>query len=370
MTRVPFAYLDRQFADLDPYLEDLRELARSGQFTLGPAVSAYEERFAALQQAPHAVGVSSGTDALVVALEAMDIGPGDEVITCATTFVATVGAIVAVGARPVLVDCDEAYLIDCQAVADAVGPRTRAILPVHYTGDMADMKTLGELAEKHGLRLIEDACQAVAASIDGRPAGLWSDAAAFSLHPLKNLNVWGEGGVVVTRSAQLAERIRLRRNHGLIDRDRVAEFGRNYRLHALQAVIGLRLMDSAESIIDRRNAIAARYDEAFRDIAEIRLPPRRPEVRHAFHLYVVQVERRDQLLELLHGRGVEAKIHYPIPIHLQPAAAGLGYGRGDFPRSEHYADHAITLPGHQHLTDDEVAAVITAVREFYGHGAS
>ena len=369
MTRVPFVYLDRQFADLEPYLDDVRELARSGQFTLGPAVSAYEERFAALQQAPHAIGVSSGTDALIVALEAMDIGPGDEVITCATTFVATVGAIVAVGATPVMVDCDDSYLIDCDAVAEAIGPRTRAIMPVHYTGNMADMKTLGELAERRGLRMVEDACQAVAATIDGRPAGLWSDAAAFSLHPLKNLNVWGEGGVVVTRDEELAERIRRRRNHGLIDRDRVAEFGRNYRLHALQAVIGLRLMDSAQTIIDRRNEIAARYDEAFAELGEITLPPRRPGVRHAFHLYVMEVERRDELLQFLIDRGVEAKIHYPIPIHLQPAAVHLGYGPGSFPRSEYYADHAITLPGHQHLTPDEVSAAIRAVYDFYGRSA-
>ena len=369
MTHVPFAYLDRQFADLEPYLDDVRELARSGQFTLGPAVSAYEERFAALQKVPHAIGVSSGTDALIVTLEALDIGPGDEVITTATTFVATVGAIVAVGARPVLVDCDDSYLIDCDAVAAAIGPSTRAIMPVHYTGDMADMKTLAALAERHGgLHLVEDACQAVAAAIDGQPAGAFSDAATFSLHPLKNLNVWGEGGVVVTRFEELAERIRRRRNHGLVDRDRVAEFGRNYRLHALQAVIGLRLMDSAEMIIDRRNEIASRFDQAFADIDEIRVPPRRPGVRHAYHLYVLQVERRDELLAHLHSSGVEAKIHYPIPIHLQPAAAGLGYARGDFPKSEHYADHAITLPGHQHLTDEEVSAVITAVRAFYGAG--
>jgi dTDP-3-amino-2,3,6-trideoxy-4-keto-D-glucose/dTDP-3-amino-3,4,6-trideoxy-alpha-D-glucose/dTDP-2,6-dideoxy-D-kanosamine transaminase len=363
--RVSFSYLDRQFAEIDAYLEDVRALVRSGEFTLGPAVDEFERRFAELSRMPNAVGVGTGTDALTMPLCLLGVGPGDEVITTPNTFIATVGAIVATGARPVFVDSEDGFVIDPDLVEAAITPRTKAIVPVHYTGNVADMPRIAGIAERHGLVVVEDACQATAASIDGMPIGSWSHAAAFSLHPLKNLNVWGDGGIVVTRDDDLAERLRLYRNHGLVSRDEVASWGVNSRLDALQAVVGNRLIGSVPSITDRRIANAECYDAALAGVSGIRVPVRRVGVRHVFHLYMVRAERRDELVRHLNERGVEAKVHYPIPVHLQEAARGLGYGKGSFPNAERDAESVITLPAHPYLSDDEIDFAVEQVRAFY-----
>lgn len=364
--RVPFSYLDRQFADVGRYLEDIEGLVRSGDFTLGKPLLEFERRFAELCGMPYAVGVGSGTDAIVLSLRINGVGPGDEVITTPTTFVATVGAIAMTGATPVFVDSTDGYVIDPAKIEAAITARTRAIVPVHYTGNVADMPAIMEVARRHHLLVVEDACQAIGGMIDGRPVGTWGETACFSLHPLKNLNVWGDGGVIVTRSAVLAEQLRLYRNHGLVNRDEVALFGYNSRFDTLQAAVGLRLLDQTEFITERRIANARRFDEAFKDLAPlVRIPTRRPGVKHVYHLYVVQAARRDDLLGYLNRHGVEAKVHYPIPMHLQPASRSLGYQEGDFPVSEEYSRTAITLPAHQHLTDVEIAYTVEQVRTFY-----
>lgn len=364
--RVPFSYLDRQFQDLDPYFADLRDFVKTGDFTLGKALTEFERRFAELCGMPHAVGVGSGTDALAIALKVQGVGPGDEVITTPTTFIATVGAIVMTGARPVFVDSEDGFVIDPDLIEAAVTSRTKALLPVHFTGNVADMPAIQRIAETHKLIVVEDACQAISAAIDGVPVGSWSTAAGFSLHPLKNLNVWSDGGLIVTRSAELARTLRLYRNHGLVNRDEVAIFGCNSRLDTLQAVIGNRLIGDTPWITERRIAYARQYDEAFADLAPaIRVPTRRPGVKHVYHLYMLRVERRDELLKFLNAQGVEAKVHYPIPVHLQPAARDLGYKAGDFPVSERDAQCIITLPVHQHLTQDEVDYTIEQVWRFY-----
>lgn len=364
--QVRFSYLDQQFAQVDPYLEDIRALVQTGDFTLGRAVTEFEERFAQLLGLPHAIGVGTGTDALILSLRILGLGPGDEVITTPNTFIATVGAIVMAGARPVFVDSDEGLVIDPTKIEAAITPRTKAIVPVHYTGNVADLPAIKKIADRHRLLIIEDACQAIAASLDGQPVGSWGETAAFSLHPLKNLNVWGDGGVIVTRSAELAEKLRLYRNHGLINRDEVVMFGYNSRLDTLQAVIGNRLLTQAEFITQQRIANARRYDAGLADLNEfIRIPPRRPGVKHVYHLYMVRAKRRDELLAHLHQKGVEAKVHYPIPVHLQKAARYLGYQEGDFPVCEADSRTVITLPAHQHLTSQEIDYVIAQVRSFY-----
>jgi len=364
--RVPFSYLDRQFADIDAYLNDIKELVKSGDFTLGKPLTKFEERFAELCRIPHAIGVASGTDALVLSFKVLGISPGDEVITTPTTFIATVGAIVMTGARPVFVDSEDGYVIDASKIEDAITPRTKAIVPVHYTGNVADMPAIMKIARKHKLMVIEDACQAIGATLDGKPVGSWGETASFSLHPLKNLNVWGDGGVIITRLARLAEALRLYRNHGLINRDEVSIFGGNSRLDTLQAVIGNRLIKQVKFITDQRIANARRYDEAFADMGEfIRIPARRPGVKHVYHLYIVRAKKRDELLAYLNKNGVEAKIHYPIPVHLQKAAQHLGYKEGDFPVSEEDSRTIITLPAHQHLTNQEIDYTIEQVRSFY-----
>ncbi|MBT9141750.1 MAG: dTDP-3-amino-3,4,6-trideoxy-alpha-D-glucose transaminase [Syntrophomonadaceae bacterium] len=364
--RVKFSYLDRQFADVDAYLNDIKELVKSSDFTLGQPLREFEERFAELCKMPYAIGVASGTDALILSLKVLGIGPADEVITTPTTFIATVGAIVMTGARPVFVDNDDGFVIDASKIEAVITPRTKAIIPVHYTGNVADMPAIMRIANKHNLIVIEDACQAIGASLDGQPVGSWGATSCFSLHPLKNLNVWGDGGVIVTRSPELAEKLRLYRNHGLINRDEVVMFGCNSRLDTLQAVIGNRLIEQVEFITSQRIANAKRYDEAFADMAEfICTPGRRPGVKHVYHLYMIRVKRRDELLAYLHRKGVEAKVHYPIPVHLQKAAQHLGYKKGDFPVCEEDSRTIITLPAHQHLTDDEISYTIEQVRSFY-----
>lgn len=366
MMRVPFSYLDRQFAEAGPYLQDIEVLVRSGDFTLGPALEKFERRFAALCGAPHAIGVASGTDALILSLKALGIGPGDEVITTPLTFISTVEAIAWVGAKPVFVDSEEGFVLDSSKIERAVTPRTKAILPVHYAGNVADMPAILKAAGRHGLRVIEDGCQAIGASLGGRPVGSWGEAAAFSLHPLKNLNVWGDGGVVTTRDGELAQKLKFLRNHGLAHRDEAVLFGTNSRLDTLQAVVANRLMDQLDRITARRIEIAGKLDRALAGLAPwVRVPPRKPGIRHVFHLYMIRVERRDELLGFLRERGVEAKVHYPLPVHLHKAAEPLGYRRGDFPVAESDCACILSLPAHPYLTDEEVGYMVEQVALFY-----
>jgi dTDP-4-amino-4,6-dideoxygalactose transaminase len=363
---VKYSYLNEQFADVEPYLDSIRELVRSGDFTLGRAVSEFEGRFAKLCGMPYAIGVSSGTDALILSMKILGIGPGDEVITTPNTFVATVGAIAMTGARPVFVDNNDDYNINVNQIEAAITPRTKAIVPVHLTGNPADMPAVMAIAQRHNLIAIEDAAQAILASIDGTPVGYWGETACFSLHPLKNLNVWGDGGVIVTRSAGLYDKLRLFRNHGLGTRDEVAMFGHNCRLDSLQAVVANRLIDQVYDITEKRIANARQFDEGFADLGEyVVIPPRRADVKQVFHTYVIRVTERDSLLAYLQEHGVEAKVHYPIPLHLQEAAKYLGYKPGDFPVCENHCRTIITLPVHQHLTPEQVDCVIEHVRNFY-----
>jgi dTDP-3-amino-2,3,6-trideoxy-4-keto-D-glucose/dTDP-3-amino-3,4,6-trideoxy-alpha-D-glucose/dTDP-2,6-dideoxy-D-kanosamine transaminase len=366
LKHIPYSYLDRQFADVEPYFEDIRQVVESGDFTLGAPVREFEERFADLCGLPFAIGVGSGTDALLLSLKSLGIGPGDEVITTPNTFIATVGAIATAGARPVFVDCNEEYTIAVEQIEAAIGPRTKAILPVHLTGNPADMPAIVEIARRHGLLIVEDAAQAILASIDGKHVGSEGTTGCFSLHPLKNLNIWGDGGVIVTRSEDLAQRLRLLRNHGLSSRDEVLIFGRNSRLDSVQAVIANRLIPEVHGITEQRIANAKRYDEAFSGLGEfLTIPPRRNNVKQVFHTYVIQVQARDALLAYLLENGITAKIHYPIPVHLQPAALHLGYKAGNFPLCERHCQTILSLPVHQHLTEEELDYVIEHVRTFY-----
>lgn len=364
--RVPFSYLDRQFAQVDLYLNDIREFVKTGDFTLGKPLQQFEQRFAALCQISHALGVNSGTDAITIPLKMLGIGAGDEVITTPMTFVATVGGIVACGATPVFVDSEDGFVIDPGKIEQAITSKTKAIVPVHYTGNVADMPAIQKIAQKYNLKMIEDACQAIGAQIDGKSVGFWGDAAAFSFHPLKNLNVWSDAGMIVTRFDDLARKVQLYRNHGLINRDEFEVFGINSRFDTIQAVIANRLIKEVDFITNKRIEHARRYDQAFSALADfITVPIRRFGVKHVYHLYMIRVKYRDELLAFLNEQGVEAKIHYPIPVHLQAAAKYLRYKVGDFPVCEEHCKSIITLPAHQHLTDDEMEFTIQKVQEFY-----
>jgi dTDP-3-amino-2,3,6-trideoxy-4-keto-D-glucose/dTDP-3-amino-3,4,6-trideoxy-alpha-D-glucose/dTDP-2,6-dideoxy-D-kanosamine transaminase len=365
--KVKYSYLEDQFANPQPILAEIARLVQAGDYTLGKPVEVFEGKFAAAIGTKYALGVSSGTDALFLALKAIGVGPGDEVITVPNTFIATIGAIIAAGAKPVFVDVlDGDYTINPALIEVAITPKTKALLPVHYAGHPADMPAIMAIAHKYHLPIIEDACQAISAAIDGQNVGTFGIAAGYSLHPLKNLNVWGDGGLIVTNSEEIREKVKLLRNHGLKNRDEVQIFGYNSRLDSLQAVVGNYLINDLERITAQRIAWANQIDAGLRDLAEfITIPARLPNRRYVYHLYMLMVQRRDRLLQYLIERGIEAKVHYPIPLHLQEAAQPLGYKKGDFPIAEAQAKTIITLPVHQHLHQEQIDYMLATIHAFY-----
>lgn len=363
--RVPFAYLSEQFADPEPLLADIRALVATGDFTLGKALGEFEIAFAEYIGAKHAIGVNSGTDAIRLSLMAAGVGKGDEVITAANTFIATVGAIHETGARPVFVDVDDTFCLDIDQVAQAIGPRTKAIVPVHLTGNMVDMGRLLTLAERHGITVIEDACQAIGSRWNGKCAGNWGLTGTYSLHPLKFLNIWGDGGVITTNDVETDRRLRLLRNHGLVDRDTIVMMGCNSRLDTLQAVVAKRMLGDAPQIVERRNANAAVYDAGLAGLRQVRTPVRRPEVVHTFVTYQIFAEDRDGLLAHCKSRGIDAKVHYPLPVYQQEGLRQFGYKAGDFPVTDRQAKTIMTLPVHQFLERAQLDHTVSVIREYY-----
>ncbi|MEQ8331800.1 DegT/DnrJ/EryC1/StrS family aminotransferase [Nisaea sp.] len=367
---VRYSPLEQQFADVDEIFDELRALVRSTDFTLGKVVGEFEEMFAAAAGSKFAIGVGSGTDALKIPLKALGIGSGDEVITAANTFYATAGAIAETGARIVFVDCDDTFGIDPDRIEAAITPRTKAIMPVHLAGDMANMTRITEIAEKHRLPVVEDACQSLLATEAGRPAGTWGIAGGFSMHPLKIINVWGDAGVIVTDDAEMDRMCRLLRNHGLRNRDEMEILGYNTRLDSVQAVVGKWIVAKVEDIVAGRIMAAARYDAGFSDVPEITLPIRRadkgPGERAVYLNYVVYAERRDELLAHCQAHRIDAKVHYPIPLYRQEALRHLGYEDGAFPVTDRHTRSIISFPADQHLSPAQQDYLIGVVREFYG----
>jgi dTDP-4-amino-4,6-dideoxygalactose transaminase len=331
----------------------------SGQLAQGSRVRQLEEEFAAFVGTRHAVVVSSGTAAIHLTMLGLGIGEEDEVITVSFTFFASASAVVHAGARPVFVDIDpQTYTMDPELVAAAITPRTRAIMPVSLYGQMADLSAIGEIADRHGLTLIEDACQSHGAQLDGRPSGGWGNA-VFSFYATKNMTT-GEGGAVTTRDPALADRVRLLREHGMRVRYQHEIVGYNFRMTDIHASIGLAQLAKLPAANGRRQAIAARYTAELRGVGT---PFVRPNATHVYHQYVIRVAERDAFLERLQQRGVGAAVHYPIPVHQQQAFAALGYRDLDLPVTERLAGEVLSLPVHPSLTDAEVDAVIAATNE-------
>lgn len=364
--KVPYLDLPRQFADPALRAAILGQLAAC-QFVLGPEVERFEANFASLCHTQFSLGVNSGTDAIFLPLKAAGVGPGDEVITAPNSFVASAGAAVAAGARPVFVDVGPDYNIDVSRIERAITPRTRAIIPVHLTGNPADMPAIMDIARRHKLFVVEDAAQAVGASLDGKTVGSFGHAGAFSLHPLKNLNVAGDGGVITTSDPELFQTLKVMRNHGLKNRDEIEMFAFNSRLDGLQAAVANCVMKSLDQVVACRRRNAAMYDRLLAPLApRVTLPPRSPRAFQVFHTYVVMAERREELMPYLAERGVETKIHYRVPIHLQKPCRQMGYNPGDFPVAELQAEKILTLPVHQHLTSEQIEHVCHTVAAFYG----
>ncbi|MGF1610057.1 MAG: DegT/DnrJ/EryC1/StrS family aminotransferase [Kiloniellales bacterium] len=344
----------------------LARVLDSDAYVLGAETQRFEEAFASISGCAHAVGVNSGTDALALALRALGIGAGDEVVTVAHTALATVAAVVMTGATPVLVDVDErTRTMDPDGLGLAIGERTQAIVPVHLYGQPADMKAIMSIARRNGLKVVEDCAQAVGASIDGQGVGSFGDAAAFSFYPTKNLGAIGDGGAVTTSDPELAERVRRLRQYGW-DSQRVSrEAGVNSRLDELQAAILLAKLPYLTRDNERRIAIAAAYDAAFADLPLDR-PWRRPGDRHVFHLYVIACDRRDELVGHLKSNDVGAGVHYPVPAHRQEGFVErvMVHG-GALPVTDRLAGRVVSLPVFPELTDDEVDRIIEAVRSFF-----
>jgi dTDP-4-amino-4,6-dideoxygalactose transaminase len=355
----------------DAILADIRELILTSAFSNGPAVAEFERAFARYCGSSCAVGVASGLDALRLGLTAAGLGPGEEVIVPAATFVATVEAVTQAGGTPVLVDIsDRDYNIDVDAVAAAVGPRTSALLPVHLYGQMADMRALCTLAFAHGLLLIEDACQAHGARRDGIRAGTAGSAGAFSFYPGKNLGAMGDAGALVADDADLVARVKALREHGQRRKYHHDECGYTARLDAIQALVLLRKLPALDGWNDARRAAARYYAEALAGIGDLVLPPVADGSQPVWHLFVIRTEQPEALAAFLRDRRIATGRHYPQPIHVTGAYRSLGHRIGAFPVAERLARETLSLPIYPGIAERQLEATVEAVRAYFSGGSS
>jgi dTDP-4-amino-4,6-dideoxygalactose transaminase len=370
-TTVPLLDLRAQLEMIrDPIMEAMTRVVESQQFILGPEVEALEQEMAAYCGTRYAVGVSSGTDALLLALMALKVGPGDEVITTPYTFFATAGVVTRLGARPVFVDIDPTtYNIDALAIAPKITSKTKAIIPVHLYGRAADMESINTLAARHGIAVIEDACQAIGAECRGRRAGGLGTVAAFSFFPTKNLGGFGDGGMITTNDPTMAENTRILRVHGMDPKYYHRSVGIMGRLDALQAAILRVKLPYLDAWTAGRQANARCYASLFqaRGLSSWVTVPREPGAgRHVFNQYVIRVpaEHRDPLRKHLQQRGIGSEIYYPVPLHMQECFAYLGHRKGDFPHSERAATETIALPVYSEMTPQQQLHVVNAMAEY------
>jgi dTDP-4-amino-4,6-dideoxygalactose transaminase len=363
---VPFLDLRGSHAGIkNELLRSISALIDSGRFTNGPAVEAFERAFAEYVGAEFAVAVASGLDALRLGLLAAGLQAGDEVIVPASTFIATLEAVTQAGGRPVVVDISEDdWNIDVEAVETAVTERTRFVIPVHLYGQMADMQALSDVSRRHDLLLLEDACQAHGAERQGRRAGAAGRAAAFSFYPGKNLGGFGDGGGLTTSDEGLAEELRALREHGQRRKYVHDSPGWTARLDTIQAIVLLRKLEFLEAWNAQRTAIAQQYLQALAGVGDLELPPVAANSHPAWHLFVIRTADPNGLAAFLRDRGIETGRHYPLPVHLTEAYAGLGYGRGSFPRAERHAERVLSLPIFPGMTATQAAAVSASVTEF------
>jgi dTDP-4-amino-4,6-dideoxygalactose transaminase len=362
---IPFLDLKAQYRSIKPEIDSaVIGVLESTQFVLGEQVAAFEREFASYCGARHGIAVNSGTSALHLALLAAGVGAGDEVITIPFTFVATVSAICYTGATPVFVDIEpRSFTMDPAQLEKAITPRTKAILPVHLYGQMADMTPILEIANRHGIPVIEDACQAHGAEYNGRRAGSLGVSGCFSFYPGKNLGAYGEGGIVVTSNDAHAKQIRMLRDWGQEKRYHHVLKGFNYRMEGMQgAILGVKLR-YLETWTEARRARARKYDALLKGFDSVKAPEQVPGRRHVYHIYAVRTADRDGLQRMLQAEGIHTGLHYPIPVHLQEAHADLGYKPGDFPESEAAANEVLSLPMFAELTHTQVEQVAAAVRQ-------
>jgi len=364
---VPFLDLKKQYQSIkDEVNANIQQVMDSGRFVLGENVKSFEKEFASFCGREYAVGVANGTDALRLALLACEIGKGDEVITVPDTFIATTEAISQSGAKIVFVDVNlSTYNIDVSQIERAINKRTRAIVPVHLFGQPADMDSIIKIAKKYNLKVIEDACQAHGAEYKSKKAGSIGDAGCFSFYPAKNLGAFGDGGMVVTNDEEIAQKIKMLRDHGKIKKYEHLIEGYNSRLDEIQAGILRVKLKRLNAWNNLRRKNASIYNELLKDIEEVITPFEDEYVRHIYHLYVIRTKKRNELQEYLKFREIGTGLHYPIPLHLQKAYKYLGYKEGDFPAAEKVAREGLSLPMFPELREEQIKEVVFRIKEFF-----
>lgn len=361
--KVPYNYLPFEFSNPNKIFADWRKLIKSTEFTLGSFVEQFEKQFSNYVGSKYCISTNNGTDALILSLKSLGIGKGDEIITVCNSFYATTGAIVAVGAKPIFVDCDDRYQINENEIEKKITKKTKAILPVHWAGASPNMYKISLLAKRKKLYLIEDACMGIGGSLTGKHPGTFGDIGAFSMHPLKSLNVMGDGGMVVTNNKKIFDWIKKYRNHGMVDRDHIDFWGVNMRIQPLQAIVAMHGIKKLNQVVKKRNINAKYYDNLFSSIKnKITVPKRIKGYIETFSLYMVLAEDRDALIKYLIKNNVEAKIHYPVPLHKQKAFQGKNK---KFPISDSQAKKLLTLPVHQFINKKQIKYTFDLIYSFY-----
>jgi dTDP-4-amino-4,6-dideoxygalactose transaminase len=364
--RIPYVNVAGQHLKIkNELLDAVGKVIDRGDFILGNEVADFEKCFAEMCGVSYAIGVNSGTDALILALKAIGVGPGDEVITVPNSFVASTSCIALLGARTVFVDVRDDYNIDTTLIEQAITPRTRAILPVHLTGRPADMDLILEIAKRYNLHVLEDCAQAVTAEYKGKPVGGFGAIGCFSLHPLKTLNACGDGGVLTTSDAEIADKLKVMRNLGLKNREDCILWSGNSRLDTLQAAILLVKLKYLDDWTEKRRSNAQFYGTHLADLPQIQAPCDQPYERSVYHTYVIQTDNRDKLRSYLAEHGIGTAIHYAMPIHLQTAARGLNYEHGSFPVAESQAKRILSLPVYPELNTGELEQVVDTIHTFF-----
>ena len=350
-------YLSQQFKNYKTILNKIATVVRRNDFTLGKEVDKFENKIQKLLKSKYIVSVGSGTDALMLSLKALGIREGDEVITTPFTFYATIGAIVTCGAVPKFVDVKDDYNIDEKLIEQAITNKTKAIMPVHWAGRVCEMNKIKKISQKYKLPIVEDSCHAILGKYKDKLAGTFGAYGCFSMHPLKNLNVWGDGGFVICANNSLYKKMKLLRNHGLVDRDKNLIFGYNSRLDTIQAAVAIEALKKLKNITSRRINNSLLLDKIFLKNKNIIVPNRKKYLKEVFHLYHIRFKQktiRDKILKDLIKNKIDAKIHYPTSMHLQPAAKIYGYKKGDFPVSENLSQTSISLPVHEFINKKDI----------------
>tara|TARA_Y100000590_G_scaffold397505_1_gene479116 strand:- start:1843 stop:2946 length:1104 start_codon:yes stop_codon:yes gene_type:complete len=364
--QVPYNYLPMEFNKINKIIGKWKKLIKSSDFTLGKYVKEFEKKFSKYIGSKYSVATNNGTDALFLSLKSLGVKKGDEVITVCNTFYATVGAIVACGAKPILVDCDDRYQINIKEIEKKITKNTKVIIPVHWGGASPDMYKIVKIAKKNNIHIIEDACMGIGAKINNKSPGTFGIVNAFSMHPLKSLNVMGDGGIVTTNNKKIFDWINKFRNHGMIDRDHIKFWGLNMRLQPLQAIVALEGLKKIDRVVKKRNYNAKKMDSLLSKLHPNVIIPKRPKgYKETFALYMCLVNKRDKLLKYLIKNKIEAKIHYPVPLNKQKASKNLKLNQKNFSVANFQSKKIITLPIHQFISLKQMIYTYKTIKKFY-----